>query len=387
MPFPVYETDTRIIVSAPSTQALANAQAAADAKLSAWTGDVPGAVPGLRLSATGAVETPTTTAAEDRQEVLTAAVEHAERLVSLMTPAWYTGPGRPPEGLFEEASPDADVLLDTPQGNDWSDWTTLAALPAIDEDQAGIVDLRAHGHAILTARPGANALSGGGDRVHHEERFVLERSGQADQYIVPSNNYGPRNVANAAATAAAYIAASRVADFNLGSSCPVVEGDVLKVQSRAIAQQEHRRRLTWDHGQTSISISRPGSADAEASDQKRYAHLWMRIVGAVAAIRAAGQAAWTDAQMRGLLAAFRGLMPLDGPLLWAWLRSHDYAAWQTAFGTDKARRACFGANQDSVAGSPPAANADLAPTRWDGTAKTRAATFEKQAAPSAYASL
>lgn len=391
MPFAVYETDTRIIVSAPSTQALANSQAAASPKLSAWTGDVPGAVPGLRLSTSGVAETPPApTAAEERAAILASAAAHAERLIGMMTPAWYVGPGNPPEGLHVEASPTANVVVDTPaspRGNEWSAWTPLATLDAITEEQAGVLDLRAHGHAILTATPGANALSGGGDRVHHEERFVLVRSGQTDEHIVPSNAYGPRNVANAAGTAVAYIAASRVADFNLGASCPAIEGDVLRVETRLISQQEHRRRLTWDAAQTYISISRPGAAPVEGSAQQRYGHLWMRIVGGLAAIRAAGNAAWTPAQMRGLLAAYTHLMPLDARLLWAWMREHDFPAWKTAFGASKARRACLGANQDSTAGAPPSANADLSPTKWDGTSKTTAATFERSNGPSDYAAL
>ena len=153
------------------------------------------------------------------------------------------------------------------------------------------------------------------------------------------------------------------------------------------------RQEACDYGDLLVDLLNPAwyfkwasvaaNANGEnAADKQRYRYTRLRIISPCACIQAAASAGWSVERMRGLLATYKSIMPLEQPLLREFFRDHSTSQWATAFGANDKARAVFSGNSDSRVNDPAAANSDAqAPVAWTGGTKTVAVNIDRDSDP------
>ena len=140
---------------------------------------------------------------------------------------------------------------------------------------------------------------------------------------------------------------------------------------------------------------RAGASNAEATARYEQCRCW--AICAVAAIRGAAMASWTPAQIEGLLAAQRALMPRDPALIRRWYAEHvtgSAPGWTAACapvsgtGSSARVRAHFNAGPTTTAATAPAFGSDYSgPPAWDGSSGRPNVTLYRNSAPDDYRTL
>ena len=135
--------------------------------------------------------------------------------------------------------------------------------------------------------------------------------------------------------------------------------------------------------------------DTQNDESKaRYEQTRCWIICAVAAIRGAAQASWTKAQMEGLRAAQRALMPHDPAMIRRWYAKHvtgPSPGWTgactpiTGSGDSAIVRAHFNAGPDSrITNAPVFLSDNSNPPVWDGSNGRPNVTLHRNSQPSDY---
>ena len=199
-------------------------------------------------------KTPRTQA--DRGRLLAASAADENQLALIDAPAGGGGGGAVSPGFLVTRSPAAAVTTDTAANQAWGPWVDIVTLPAVTAQQAGFLEVFAVGHGVVSAAPGAAALSGGGDRCMTEVRVQRTRGADTTD-LLDQNIYGPRNVANAPA---AFASSTIIEDFDLVVPDEAEAGDIYKFSIRVKGQSANLRRLTWATVGTALMIYRAAGA-------------------------------------------------------------------------------------------------------------------------------
>ena len=172
------------------------------------------------------------------------------------------GAGGTPNPVFlEDDSPDNSNAItlhtSTPAGR-WSGgttgpdyWLTIGTIPALAASEAGkaIIVAQIHGEV--------DATSGGGDRVMIEGRVTRRRAGEtADTALEEGVTYGPRNINASNVTSTLFAAVTRQASRLIVVLTDAEEGDVYKLQVRAVSQLRNSttRTITFATGKNMLAI-------------------------------------------------------------------------------------------------------------------------------------
>ena len=121
--------------------------------------------------------------------------------------------------------PDPAATITATAADTWTDWETIETLPAVNEAQAGNVDVSANIHAI------SSVGTGGGDRIYARVRIVRTRNNvpttlvQEVMYIRNANNFGTNSSA-----------ISREASLGMSWHDEAQFGDVYHVEAQIIQQ-------------------------------------------------------------------------------------------------------------------------------------------------------
>ena len=180
--------------------------------------------------------------------------------------------------------------------------------------------------------------------------------------------------------------------FRVGQYLPAAGAAVDEVPRTAAQEAADILRAVCDHGDAACDMILPswylraGVADAQATARYEQTRCW--VICAVACIQAAAQAPWTTAQLRGLRAAQRSLMPLDPAAIRRWYSEHTTGAnlgWTSAcapIGDPPEVIGHFFATITTEESSPPAFLSDIAaPRTWNGIGGTLPVRLMRNAAP------
>ena len=184
--------------------------------------------------------------------------------------------------------------------------------------------------------------------------------------------------------------------FTVGQYLPAAGGAQDEAPRTAAEEAADLLRAAAGHADAACDLILPswylraGVADAQATARYEQTRCW--VICAVACIQAAAQALWTTAQLRGLRAAQRSLMPLNADAIRRWYSEHTTGAglgWTSAcapIGDPPEVIGHFFATNTTEESSPPEFLSDIAvPRTWDGSGGTLSVRLMRNAAPQDFA--